>query len=142
MRAIFGCLLALGLWVGASSVTAVAAPAEQEVLIQRVISDQIEAFQADDGARAFSHAAPTIQNIFRNPDNFMAMVREGYAPLYRPAEIDFRDLSAVGRNFVQRVYIRGANGEAVIAAYTMQLMADGSWKISGCQIEKLPELAA
>ena len=110
--------------------------------IRQVISDQLKAFQSDNGALAFSFASPSIKRIFRNPDNFMAMVREGYAPVYRPAKVEFRDLSIAGSQMVQRVYIRGDNGEAVMATYTLIQLDDGSWKISGCQIEKLPEFSA
>lgn len=110
--------------------------------VQKIIGSQIEAFKADNGDLAFSYAAPSIKRMFRNSENFMAMVREGYAPVYRPAEVEFRDLSAVGDSLVQRVYIRGVNGEAVIATYTMQQAEDGSWKISGVYIEKLPEVSA
>ena len=130
--------LVLGL---VSSNIALASGAKNEA-IQQVIGSQLEAFKRDDGAAAFSFASPNIQRIFRNPENFMAMVRQGYAPVYRPAEVEFRDVEQLGNALVQRVFIRGADGEAVIASYSMIQMPDGSWRISGCEIEKLPELAA
>ena len=114
----------------------------ERAAIQSVIGSQMDAFKVDDGELAFSYAAPSIQKIFRNSDNFMTMVRQGYAPVYRPVEIDYRDIAVVNGKLVQRVFIRGADGEAVIATYTMEKTADGSWKISGCEIEKLPEVSA
>ena len=69
------------------------APAEQAIspadqaAIRSVIAAQIEAFRRDDSAAAFSFASPTIQRIFGTPDQFMAMVRSGYQPVYRPREV-------------------------------------------------------
>ena len=40
---------------------------QDEVDFRAIISDQIAAFQADDGARAYSHAAPTIRQILPRP---------------------------------------------------------------------------
>ena len=55
----------------------------------RIISEQIEAFQADDGARAYSYAAPMIQQVFPTAEHFMAMVCQGYMPVYRPQSFSF-----------------------------------------------------
>ena len=52
--------------------------------IRQVIENQLAAFQRDDGSEAFSYASPGIQRRFGTPDNFMAMVRSGYAAVYRP----------------------------------------------------------
>ncbi len=116
--------------------------ADDRTTIRDVISRQLEAFKRNDGVEAYSYASPTIQKMFRSPDNFMSMVRKQYAPVYRPADVQFRNLETVGRSLVQRVFIRGADGEAVIANYFMSRMPDGSWRINGCQIERLPEVSA
>ena len=50
---------------------------------QSVIRSQEEAFAQDDAAAAFTFAAPVIQGLFRTPEIFMTMVRNGYAPVYR-----------------------------------------------------------
>ena len=52
--------------------------------IQSMIANQIAAFQHDDGAGAYRFASPTIQQIFPTVDDFMAMVKNGYPPVYRP----------------------------------------------------------
>ena len=67
--------------------------------IRDVIEAQLKAFQADDGAQAFSYASPAIQSIFKDPDTFMSMVRAGYQPVYRPREVEFRDLVPVHNDF-------------------------------------------
>ncbi len=54
-----------------------------------IITNQLEAFKVDDGPRAYSYAAPMIKQIFPTPDVFMNMVRQGYAPVYRPQSYTF-----------------------------------------------------
>ena len=57
--------------------------------IRQVVEAQLAAFQRDDGVAAFGYASPSIQEQFNNPDVFMEMVRTGYAPVYRPREVEF-----------------------------------------------------
>src|SRR5687768_15922595 len=56
---------------------------------QRVIEAQLKAFQADDGARAYSYAAPGVKRIFPSVDAFMSMVESGYLPVRRPKRYSF-----------------------------------------------------
>lgn len=116
---------------------AMAGPAED---IRTVIEDQIAAFRADDGARAFSHASDGIQARFGNPDNFMEMVRTGYPQVYRPRAVEFQVLEQLGSVTVQEVYFFGQDGSAVVARYYMQQNADGVWKITGVDLRQAPEL--
>ena len=66
--------------------------AAQEGDIRDVISSQIDAFLEDDFVTAFTFAHPSIRNMFRTPDNFGRMVRNGYPMVWRPAEVDYLDL--------------------------------------------------
>jgi hypothetical protein len=102
--------------------------------IRSVIEAQIGAFRADDGERAFGLAAPSIRGIFRTADNFMAMVRQGYEPVYRPRDVRFGDLVDVEQTQVQKVYVTAPDGKQVLALYSMERQADGSWRISGCML--------
>ena len=110
---------------------------------QSIITGQIDAFQADDGARAYEFAAPMIRRIFPNPDMFMAMVRKGYPQVYRPQSYRFGEAgySASGRP-TQRLTIVGPDGISYEAIYTMEQQPDGSWQINGCAIVRAPELGA
>ena len=63
--------------------------------IHEVIEAQLRAFRSDDSVQAFAYASPAIQSIFKNADTFMSMVRAGYKPVYRPQEVEFRDLVPV-----------------------------------------------
>lgn len=103
--------------------------------IRTVIESQLAAFRRDDGAAAFGFAAPTIQAMFGTPENFMSMVRTGYAPVYRPREVEFRDLVDLEGRLTQRVVLVGPDGDVVVAHYFMQRQADGSWRIAGCVLK-------
>ena len=106
--------------------------------IRAVIADQIAAFRADQAPRAYDHAAPSIQAMFPNPDIFMRMVRDGYAPVYRPSSVAF---GALGQDPsgqpLQEVDLIGPDGLAYRARYRMERQADGTWKISGVWLERI-----
>lgn len=104
--------------------------------IVSVIQQQLDAFQRDAGIEAFGYASPAIQGLFGTPETFMGMVRDGYAPVYRPRAYEFQGLDTSGPNPVQDVYIVGPDGEPVIARYTMQQQPDGTWRIHGCTLTR------
>ncbi len=125
----------------AVSLAFVTVPAQSESLslsdadrssIRDVIESQLAAFQRDDGAQAFSYASPNVRGQFGTPEKFMYMVRTGYAPVYRPREVTFRDVVVAGDVPAQKVLLVGPDGVPVMAIYPMQRQADGSWKIDGC----------
>lgn len=136
------CLLVLIVTV-ALPVRAESLSADDEAAFRSIITDQIDAFRVDDGARAYSHAAPMIRQIFPNPDLFMNMVRQGYQPVYRPKSYSFgkAGLSASGRP-IQRVTLVGPDGQTYEAVYTMERQPDGTWQINGCAIVRAPDISA
>lgn len=109
--------------------------------IRSVIEQQLKAFQVDDGAQAFGFASPDIQRMFQTPDRFMAMVRQGYQPVYRPREIRFLDVVDLDGVLTQRVLLVGPDGAVVTAYYAMERQPDGSWRIAGCVLQASPDLA-
>ncbi len=110
--------------------------------IQAVVADQLRAFQRDDGAAAFDFAAPSIQGIFQTPEMFMEMVREAYRPVYRPRQVDFRDVVTIEGQPTQRVMLVGPDGRTYLAHYPMQRQSDGSWRINGCYLVPLDDKTA
>ena len=110
---------------------------------QAIISNQIAAFRADDGERAYGFAAPTIHQIFPTADIFMQMVRQGYKPVYRPQKFSFGEAGTdpLGRP-VQHVTIIGPDGATYEAVYTMEREADGTWRILGCVLLQRPGVSA
>ncbi len=109
--------------------------------IRSVIEGQLNAFKSDDANQAFAYASPAIQSIFKNADTFLSMVRAGYRSVYRPREVEFRDLVAVEGRWTQRVLVVGPDGVPVVAQYVMEKQPDGSWRIDGCVFEQTNEVS-
>lgn len=121
---------------------ALAVPAvAQEAPIQETIQSQIEAFQADDFARAFTYASPTIKGMFGTPENFGAMVKQGYPMVYRPSEVQMMELREVAGNLWQRVRITDRAGAGWYLDYMMVETAEG-WQINAVQILPAPDVGA
>jgi Domain of unknown function (DUF4864) len=110
--------------------------ADDVATAQGVIRSQEQAFGRDDAEAAFSYAAPALQNVFQQPDIFMAMVRGSYAPVYRHKSFEFGEARATDGQIAQRVQIVDDDGVAWEALYTLQQQPDGSLKITGCTLLK------
>lgn len=104
--------------------------------IRVVIEGQLAAFQADDAVKAFSFAAPAIQQQFgNNPQVFLEMVKTGYQPVYRPRSVLFGELKNEAQVVVQELYIIDSEGRSLVALYAMEQQGDGSWRIAGCVLQ-------
>jgi hypothetical protein len=106
--------------------------------VRTVIEAQLEAFRRDDARRAFSYATPGIRDSFGTPEKFMAMVREQYAVVYRPRSVSFEEPLMAGEDLVQPVRITDGDGRTWMAIYPMAKQPDGSWRINGCHLARLP----
>jgi hypothetical protein len=118
------------------SFSAAALAADDTTDAQSVIRAQEQAFGHDDAAAAYSYAAPEIKQIFPEPNIFMSMVQNGYAPVYRHRSFEFGEAQTADGRIAQRVHIIDANGEAWEALYTLERQPDGSLKITGCSLLK------
>jgi ketosteroid isomerase-like protein len=133
--------LALPLLAAAGAVRAEVAPADRAA-IEAVIAAQIEAFLRDDGEAAYAFAAPNVRALFPTVEIFMRMVRSGYQPVYRPQAVRFAETVVEQGEVVQRVLLRGPDGRAHLALYTMERQPDGTWKIAAVMLVTLPETGA
>lgn len=115
--------------------------AAQEGPIQDTIQSQIDAFLADDFARAFTFASPNIKGLFGTPENFGAMVKNGYPMVYRPSEVEMLDLRNIAGNLWQRVRVIDQNGAAYFLDYMMVETAEG-WQINAVQVLPAPDVGA
>jgi hypothetical protein len=111
----------------------------QEGPIRETIQSQIDAFLADDFARAFSFASPNIKGIFGTPENFGAMVKQGYPMVYRPADVQMQELREVAGNLWQRVRVVDQAGAAWFLDYMMVETAEG-WQINAVQLLPAPDV--
>ena len=133
-------LIAVVLLAGPASATADDAIAPADVAaIQGVIQGQMDAFQIDDWTAAFAYAAPSIQAKFESPQIFRQMVTQAYQPVYRPRDVEFRELKASEFGPMQEVHVVGPDGLNYLAYYTMQKQADGTWRISGCYLVRMED---
>jgi hypothetical protein len=127
-------IAALSLWIAAAA----AQTPEDRAAIRSVIERQLDAFAHDDGEAAFGFASPAIRGMFGSAEIFMAMVREGYRPVYRPRSVSFNQLVEANGALVQLVDLVGPDGVPVTAAYEMLLLPDGTWRINGCTLLRGP----
>ena len=113
----------------------------QEAPIQTTIESQLQAFQADDFAAAFTYASPTIKAIFGTPENFGRMVTQGYPMVHRPAAVKMLELREVAGSLWQRVMITDQMGRTHLLDYQMIETADG-WQINAVQLLKAEGVGA
>jgi hypothetical protein len=113
--------------------TPVVAEEPRNPAIEGVITDQLQAFQADDFATAFTFASPTIKDLFGTPENFGRMVTQGYPMVHRPESVTMLELREVAGALWQRVMITDAAGVTHTLDYQMVETAEG-WQINGVQI--------
>lgn len=114
------------------------APADAAA-IRQVIQGQMNAFRIDDWNAAFAYASPAIQTKFQSPQIFSQMVTQAYQPVYRPRGVEFREVKASEFGPTQEVLVVGPDGLSYLAYYTMERQADGSWRISGCYLVRVPD---
>ena len=108
--------------------------------IEAVIGSQLEAFEANDVARAFTFASPTIRGIFGTAENFGVMVQRGYPMVMSPGAVTYLDLADIGGDLWQRVEIIDQAGKRHYLGYKMESGEDG-WKIGGVQFLPAPDVA-
>ena len=104
--------------------------------IRDTIQRQVEAFLRDDFAAAFEYAAPNIRTLFGTPENFGAMVRNGYPMVWRPDGVQFGPLEEINGVLWQTVLFRDGNGIVHAMGYRM-VQTDGDWRISA--VQRLPQ---
>jgi len=136
MRGLSPLLLVLWLVFAASPVSAEDKAADlgpaDKAAIHDVIAYQLEAFQKDDGATAFTFATPELRERFGSVANFMDMVKRDYAPVYRPSQITFGKLEQGDTGIIQHVMLLGPDGNLHEALYFMERQTTGGWLIGGC----------
>jgi len=97
-----------------------------------VIKSQMEAFQRDDGRKAFALTSPDVQKQFGTSEAYLSKYSTSYKAVYRPRSVTFLNLAFSRGRLVQRVLLQGPDGGAVVALFPMLRMDDGSWRIDGC----------
>lgn len=112
-----------------------AADVASEAAVRAVVQDQVDALAAGDADRAFSHASPKIQSMFKTPDAFMSMVRDGYGALIGPRSFTIDEVLTDGDKAAVRAQIIDREGRPFQAMYPLERQEDGHWRIDGCFLE-------
>lgn len=115
--------------------------AAQSTEIEGTINSQFEAFKADDFEGAFEYATPTLQMLFRSPENFKRMVTTGYPMVWRPAEVRYLELRERGGGLWQKVQITDGKGFVHLLDYKME-ETDLGWRIGGVVVLEAPGVSA
>jgi hypothetical protein len=123
-------LCALALWPAAHALPLGTA---DELAVRSTVQGQLAAFAADDAKRAFAYAAPNVREALGTAAAFMAMVREAYPVVYRPASVAFLKPDNNHGQVSQRVQMVDATGEHWLATYSLQRSRKG-WLITGCVV--------
>jgi len=100
--------------------------------VRALIEAQLAAFASDDATKAYALAAPAIQTMFVSAERFLAMVRESYPVVYRPASVAFLQPERIDGKLVQRVQMADAAGVPWMVVYELERQPDRSWRIAGC----------
>ena len=128
MRALALGLFSLMLWLGTH------AYAQEAPDVQSIITGQLDAIAHDDAATAYSFAAPSIRERFGGADEFMAMVKLAYPPVYRHRSVQFGKQARDGEEIQQGVVFVDADNDVWTGVYTLGRQSDGGRKITGCVI--------
>jgi hypothetical protein len=110
--------------------------------IQRVINLQIRAFERNDEAIAFSYSSPESRRHFGTPRAFMDAVRVGYSALYRNTSRQFLEAATIDGITIQPMRVITANGETIVAFYTMEQQTDQEWRVGGCELSSATNTSA
>ena len=131
IKAIGAVALSASLWVST-------APAQESTAArsQAIIERQFDAFARDDAEAAYALADPTIKQMFVDPDHFLAMVRDRYAPVYRHRSVEFGDFAELGDEASLTATLVDNDNVVWTALYSLRRAANGDWLISGCVLVK------
>ena len=99
---------------------------------QSVITRQIEAFRAEDGAGALSCAGESFRKAFQNPRDFYDFIANSdYKPIVSSRSHSFGEFQLADEATVlQIVTLTGADQQVYKAMYEMHREADG-WRVQG-----------
>jgi hypothetical protein len=131
MRMVGAAAVAMTLFIGTASAEDLTA-ASSRAIVER----QFDAFARDDGEAAYALAAPTIKQMFEDADQFMAMVRDHYAPVYRHRSVEFGAFKEEGDEASLEATLVDDDNVVWTALYSFRRVSNGDWLISGCVLEK------
>ena len=131
MKVVGAGVVAMTLLIGTASAEELTA-ASSRAIVER----QFDAFARDDGEAAYALAAPTIKQMFGDAGQFMTMVRDHYAPVYRHRSADFGAFAEAGDEASLEATLVDNDNVVWTALYSFRRAPNGDWLISGCVLAK------
>lgn len=132
--AIKGWLLAAGLFTALLGGPASAQSAPPALEARTLISQQLGAFDRDDAPGAYALVTPGLKMTFTDPDSFMKLVRDHYAPVYRRRAVNFGDAKIDGDTMAITATVTDSDNQVWTALYGLERQADGQWLINSCKL--------
>ena len=111
----------------------------QDNSIEKVIRDQLHAFNERDVAGAWEHASPSIKGMFGTPENFAVMVENGYPMVWDNSDVRFLVRTEFESLTRQEVQIQGPDGLFYILDYQM-IETQSGWHINGVMVIPAPQV--
>jgi hypothetical protein len=111
----------------------------EQLPLQDIIRQQLDAFNARDVDLAWTFASPMIQGMFGDPGNFGVMVSEGYPMVWDNSAAKFMAQREVDGRIYQQVMVQDTNGALHVLEYAMIQTAQG-WKIDGVSVLPPPDV--
>ena len=109
-----------------------------EAAMRLLIEAQIAAMRADDWPGAFALASPDLQAQYGTPDALKDDVTAHCAPLPAIASAEFIDIVTFRGLPTYRVTLADGNGLTTTAYYLVRRLDDGSLRIAGCVLVRVP----
>jgi hypothetical protein len=109
-----------------------ALPFKAWLAIRQVVGNQLKALKSGNGRHALGYATPAIRAQFGTPDNFLRMVRNGYAPLLEARSTQFLQGAVIDGTAFQAMRLVLPDNAVLVALYQMEKQSDGRWRIAGC----------
>lgn len=102
--------------------------------IQQVISLQLKALARNDDVLAFSYSTPETRKQLGSSRIFMELLRAEYSVLLKHASREFLEAAVIDGEVIQPLRIVSAEGEIIVALYSLSRQPDRKWRIAGCEL--------
>jgi hypothetical protein len=133
-NSIRGLAMVAGLFMSFLAGPAGASDAQTSAEVRALISRQLDAFDRDDAPGAYALVSPGLKMTFTDPDTFMSLVRDHYAPVYRRREVDFGEAKVDGDTIAITATLVDGDNHVWTALYTLERQPDGKWLINSCKL--------
>ena len=106
--------------------------------MRSLIEAQIAAMRSDDWPGAFALASPDLQAQYGTPAALRDDVTAHYAPLPAVTSVRFIDVVTFRGLPTYRVTLADDHGPATTAYYLVRRLDDGTLRIAGCVLVRVP----